>query len=196
MRRASSIAISSRKTSCWKATRRSWRTSGSRAPSLPRVRTGSPRPGSRSARLLHEPGAGRRQPRAGRTERPVRARLRGVRDARRPAAVRGGHRPAVAGAPRDGMRTGGGASRRTPSSRPATRTSGRRRRHEPRRAGATVLCAITVARDELTRLATARSLAEPVSADWWRRWPGWAGRPSGSGCWRRGWNRTRGRGEG
>ena len=39
---------------------------------------------------------------AGRTERPVRARLRGVRDARGPAAVRGGHRPAAAGAPRDG----------------------------------------------------------------------------------------------
>ena len=42
------------------------------------------------------------QQRAGRTERPVRARLRGVRDARGPATVRGGHRPAAAGAPRDG----------------------------------------------------------------------------------------------
>ena len=51
---------------------------------------------------LHEPGAGRRQPGAGRTERPVRARLRAVRDARGPAAVRRGHRPAAAGAPRDG----------------------------------------------------------------------------------------------
>ena len=52
-------------------------------------------------------GASRR---AGRTERPVRARLRGVRDARGPAAVRGGHRPAAAGAPRDG--SGAAASNR------------------------------------------------------------------------------------
>ena len=42
---------------------------------------------------VHEPGAGRRQPRAGRAERPVRARLRAVRDARGPAAVRAGPPP-------------------------------------------------------------------------------------------------------
>ena len=51
---------------------------------------------------VHEPGAGRRQPRPGRAQRPVRDRLRAVRDARGPAAVRRGHRPAAAGAPRDG----------------------------------------------------------------------------------------------